>query len=164
MTEHISAIGQISDVEYSGKLNVSVGQGAKFALLLAMLEQDPLRRPKLLQEQPGEKVDSMDQLIESINHYPVTPLAARKQDWNKATQTKELIHNNMADANLWLCMHQQPLSLHDDVKRIDEQVIANCSLYTQNRLKDVKETELKVDETGLYEVLQTLNSIEDNAA
>ena len=36
---------QLADFEYSGSLNKATAQGAKFALLMAMLEADCLQRP-----------------------------------------------------------------------------------------------------------------------
>jgi hypothetical protein len=53
-------------------------------------------------------------------------------------------------------MHPEPLSQHNRPDSIDEAVISNCSINTQARLQLAKDKIVKVDETGLYDILQQL--------
>jgi hypothetical protein len=56
-------------------------------------------------------------------------------------------------------MHPEPLSQHNNPDTLDEAVVANCGVNVQNRLKQAELVSLKVDETGLYDILQQLEPV-----
>ncbi|MEP4891785.1 MAG: VC2046/SO_2500 family protein [Aliiglaciecola sp.] len=144
----------VSDLEWSGTLNRALQQGDKFALLLAMLEDDYLQRPNI-----SDDNDEPSHFPSSItkHHYPQTPLQAEEQDWSLARTTSQLMAQNVTDAILWQQMHPQPLSTFNDAKRIEPEVIINCGLQTQQRFHSEQPHKIKVDETKLYDILNGMS-------
>ena len=145
------------DYELNGTINRAASEGAKFALILAMLEQDCTHRPHL------EKTKETNQIPEvetGLNYYRSSPLSATDTYWKTCQQTSQLIHNGqLQSAQLWLDMHPEPLSQYNKADGIDAEVMANCSINTQTRLKQAEQNELKIDETGLYDILQKLEPV-----
>jgi hypothetical protein len=141
------------DLEFSGLLNRASSQGTKFALLLSMLQQNYLERPAIAAQKQQSATDN----IVGLHHYPKVPLSAQNWDWRQADMTSSIVHSDdIQNAQLWLAMHPQPLSLHNNATRIDDDVLANCDIYTQQRQSNVVELDQKieVDETGIYDLLQ----------
>lgn len=165
---HTSPVSSQLDLEFCGSLNRASSQGAKFALLLSMLQQNYLERPSVARPNNARQDDSPPtDDIAGLSLYPKVPLSARIQDWQYADTASAIMHNDgIKSAHLWLAMHPQPLSLHNDVCVIDEDVLANCDIHTQQRHKnDVElEQEIEVDETGLYDLLQQIGLDMQNAA
>lgn len=146
-----------SDYELNGTINRAASEGAKFALILAMLEQDCTHRPHL--EKPKE-VNQMPEVDNDLNYYRSSPLSANDTYWQTSQHTSQLINSGQTQsAQLWLAMYPEPLSQYNKADVIDEEVIANCSMNAQNRLKQAEQNMLKVDETGLYDILQELEPI-----
>lgn len=146
-----------SDYELNGTINRAASEGAKFALILAMLEQDCTHRPHI--EEPKE-TSHIPEIDTGLNYYRTAPLSANDAYWQSCQHTSQLIHGGqIQSAHLWLAMHPEPLSQHNKPDVIDEDVIANCSINTQTRLQQAKQSGLKVDETGLYDILQELESV-----
>lgn len=144
-----------SDYELNGTINRAAGEGAKFALIMAMLEQDCIHRPHL--EKPKE-LNHIPNVESDINHYRGNPLSVNDTYWQTCKHTSQLIHNGqLHSAHLWLAMHPEPLSQHNKPDVIDDEVIANCSVNTQARMQQAKEKVMHVDETGLYDILQQLD-------
>ncbi|GAB2683164.1 VC2046/SO_2500 family protein [Aliiglaciecola sp. 3_MG-2023] len=143
-----------SDLEWSGTLNRALQQGEKFALLLAMLEDNYLQRPNIHDEdhEPSHFPSSI-----SKHHYPQTPLEAEPRDWSFARTTSELMTQNISDAILWQKMHPQPLATLNDAKRIEPEVIINCGFQTQQRFHCNEASKIDVDETKLYDILNGMN-------
>jgi hypothetical protein len=143
-----------SDCELNGSINRASGQGAKFTLMLAMLDQNPIHRPQL--EKPRD-LNQTPKVETEQSYYRNCPLSAKESYWQTSQHTNQLIHSGQLDsAHLWLAMHPEPLSQHNRRLEIDEEVIANCSLNTQNRMQQGKNNTMEVDETGLYDILQGL--------
>ncbi|MBU2876098.1 VC2046/SO_2500 family protein [Aliiglaciecola lipolytica] len=145
----------ISDLEWSGTLNRALEQGDKFALLLAMLEDDYLQRPNVNggADEPSHFPSSI-----SKHYYPQTPLQAEQQDWSLARTTSELMAQNVSDAILWQRMHPQPLSIFNDAKRIEPEVKINCGYHTQQRFHAAHSANtIDVDETKLYDILNEIS-------
>jgi hypothetical protein len=156
---------RVVDREFSGEINRASAQGAKFALLLAMLDQDVLHRPKLLAGDADDKESATSKELSALSHYPFTPLKAETQHWQQAKIASDTVHQaDIKRAKLWLLMHPQPLSLYNDPKRLDDEVVANCDMHTQQRLQDAANTDINVDETGLYDILQGMEAQIDSAA
>ena len=145
-----------SDYELNGQINRASAQGAKFALLLAMLEQDSINRPRL------EKTDQLYHIKDSqnaVNHYRSSSLSADQEYWQSSQYTGKLIQQGHLDsAHLWLAMHPEPLALHNDPFEIDEEIIANASVFAQTRMQKDLNPEIKLDETGLFDILNELEA------
>lgn len=143
-----------SDYELNGTINRAASEGAKFALLLAMLEQDCTHRPYL---EKSKELNENPQAAHNLNYYRSSSLSANKQYWQTCQQTSQLINSGQIhSAHLWLAMHPEPLSQYNKADTISADVIANCSLNTQTRIRQTKENLVNVDATGLYDILQQL--------
>jgi hypothetical protein len=143
-----------TDYELNGDINRAANQGAKFALMMAMLEPNCMHRPHL---EVLKEVNQISEVETDLNHYRSNPLSANDTYWQTSQHTSHLIHNGqLYSAQLWLAMHPEPLSQHNKPDVIDEEVIANCGINTQARLQQAKQSVVKVDETGLYDILQQL--------
>lgn len=143
-----------SDYELNGTINRAASEGAKFALILAMLEQDCTHRPKI--DKPKE-TNSISEEFKDLNYYRSSPLSVNDAYWQTSQQTSQLIQQGqMHSAHLWLAMHPEPLSQFNNPDEIDEEVIANCSVNAQARFNQAKQKVVEVDETGLYDILQAL--------
>lgn len=148
----------IRDAEFSGDIARSAQQGAKFALMLAMLEQNVLKRPKVV----SVAEHSEDTALTSLeNTYRPFPLKADNKHWQCADLARKIIHSQPTDdARLWLCMHPDPLSLFNDANRLDASVTANTSYQTQLALKQpLTSADIDVEETQLYDVLQSIHGV-----
>lgn len=146
-----------SDYELNGTINRAASEGAKFALILAMLEQDCIHRPHLGK---SKELNQNPELDSDINHYRSNPLSANDTYWKTCQHTSQLIHNGqLHSAQLWLAMHPEPLSQFNKPDAIDEDIIANCSINTQTRMQQARDKVVKIDETGLYDILQQLEPI-----
>tara|TARA_R110002167_G_scaffold91045_5_gene244850 strand:+ start:850 stop:1359 length:510 start_codon:yes stop_codon:yes gene_type:complete len=146
-----------SDYELNGTINRAAGEGAKFALILAMLEQDCTHRPHLEKNKESNHIPEVES---GLNYYRSSPLSATDAYWQTCQQTSQLIHNGqLQSAQLWLDMHPEPLSQYNKADNIEAEVIANCSINTQTRLQQAKNNALKIDETGLYDILQELEPV-----
>lgn len=144
------------DYELNGTVNRAANEGAKFALLLAMLEQSCIHRPHL--EKPDDAHHAL--LNEPPPHYyRVSPLSAGKEYWQTCQHTSQLVHSNQLHGmKLWLAIHPEPLSQHNNPQEIDSEIIANCSISAQNRIQQGASKQIAVDETRLYDILQTRES------
>lgn len=146
-----------SDYELNGTINRAASEGAKFALILAMLEQDCTHRPQIEKQKETNQIPEVEN---DLNHYRSNPLSASDAYWQTCQQTSQLIHGGqMQSAHLWLAMHPEPLSLHNQAHSINEEVVTNCNFNTQTRLQREKQNMMSVDETGLYDILQKLDPV-----
>ena len=163
-SQNVGSSAKLFDRELDGELNRASAQGAKFNLLLAMLEQDYLHRPKLLESDSAHD-DAYSTSAASICHYPVTPLKAESEHWTQANYASNVINKeSITSAHLWLVMHPQPLSLYNNAYIIEENVLANCDIHTQQRHQSNRDNNLQVDETGLYDILQGMHEGVETAA
>lgn len=160
-TQNKQAVNQASlDLEFSGALNRASQQGEKFALLLSMLQQDILARPRI----GSTNTETRCPEDEVISYYPESHLQALAQDWLWADTTTEILHGDgIRSAQLWLAMHPQPLSLHNDAFHIDDDIFENSDTYTQTRYanrygkeRSDLNNEIKVDETGIFDLLEEI--------
>lgn len=150
-----------SDFELNGTINRAASAGAKFALMMAMLDQDCLHRPHL---EPSKEINQHPNVETNLNYYRSSPLSANDKYWHTCQYTSQLIHDGqLQSAQLWLDMHPEPLSQFNKADVIDAEVIANCSINTQTRLKQAKDKVVNIDETGLYDILQKLDPISAQA-
>ncbi|WP_354667942.1 VC2046/SO_2500 family protein [Paraglaciecola arctica] len=143
-----------SDYELNGTINRASRQGAKFALIMAMLEQDCSQRPHIEQNQ---QTNQSPEHLKDLNYYRPNPLKADDNYWHTCQNTSQLIdQGQIQSAHLWMAMHPEPLSQHNNAEVIDPEVVANCSFIAQARLQQAATNTLQVDETGLYDILQQL--------
>lgn len=147
-----SLISESKDFEYNGQINRNAGQGATFQLMMAMLEQDILARSKI--EKTVIQFDTDNSSLVNLNHYPVIPLSTNEREWVLLSQSKQITDANPNDGKLWQAMHPHPLSIYNDVKRIPDDILYNCDLYTQRRVRSIESEEFAVDETSLLDILE----------
>jgi len=159
----VANIQSVKDLEFDSNLNraLSTQGNAKFSLLMSMLEQDYLQRLRLVEDKADAPVDSRQLLLESLDPSPTPALKAEAIHWRREQQAAEFIaQGDLANSKLWLCAFPSPLSLHNDKLRLSEEVVSNCGVAAQKRLmaedKSSTEKQVKVDEAGLYDVLQQL--------
>jgi hypothetical protein len=145
-------ISESKDFEYNGQINRNAGQGATFQLMMAMLEQDVLARSKI--EKKAIQTDSKDSSLDNLNHYPAIPLSTNEREWVLLGQSKQITDSNPNDGKLWQAMHPHPLSIYNDVKRIPDDILYNCDLYTQRRVRSIASEAFAIDETGLLDILE----------
>lgn len=140
------------DIELNGSLNraASQGHGATFALMLAMLQENQLDRPRL-----AERSAETEQKQILFDKAPDIPLKPESQHWEfEARHADYIQRQKLISARLWHCLHPAPLSLYDDSKRLDDEVIENTSWSCRQKLKGTKLQALQVDETGLLDVIE----------
>ncbi|MGO4893755.1 VC2046/SO_2500 family protein [Flavobacterium sp. W21_SRS_FM6] len=148
---------QLRDIEYNGELNRAAQQGAKFALLLSMLEQNILFRPHIA----ADEAQSPASDIPSLSHYRRAPLAANVDYWQEVVHTERFIQRGeLQNARLWLAMHPEPLSLFNDAKHIPDEVLENCALTTRQRVKPGNNSGVAQDPTKLFDLLAGINQTE----
>lgn len=149
-------VSAIQDIEWSSGLSRASGQGAKFALLLAMLERDILLRPTVIESSPA----TVPTECVPEHHYRPAALQAEGAHFDTALATNRLLgEQGVADARLWQSMHPDPLSLQNDAYHIDAAVVANMSWAAQQRFNHPVNPQIDADETGLYDVLQQINPL-----
>ena len=150
----IKTLVDFPDPEFTGELNRSIGQGAKFALMLAMLDGNMTERPYLEQDNPYPSMVGSD--IVAFSHYRNNPLNTSEQDIVNLTTTNNLLKSQPRDALLWQAMHPEPLSLFNDAKRLADEVVYNCPYHCQLGLKAQKQSRIEQDPTKLYDILESL--------
>ncbi|AWL12056.1 hypothetical protein HMF8227_01582 [Saliniradius amylolyticus] len=146
-----------SDIEFSGQLGQTLqqGHGSEFNLMLSMLMEDWLHRPRI---EPSSDTPASDSVLAELSVAPQAALKAEPIHWSMEEKTGELVRQSqLSSARLWSAMHPCPMSLHNDPKHIDDEVMGNMSYPAQQRLKgQVDSSEVSQDATGLYEILQDL--------
>ena len=122
--------------ERSGVLAKASAQGALFSLYLAM-QQHSVAEPFEIEAVASESDDksSIESKLASLNYYRRPSLAANESEWGRMRVLSELVSQDYAAARLYLSMNPSPLSQTDDAKRLPDDVVDNCSLATQKRLK-----------------------------
>ena len=153
-TQHqTSGVQDIRQVEFKAGLGKALrhsGQ-SEFALMLAMMQQDVTQRLKLADDGDDNKPVGLLP-IEDFNFYPEVPLKTEAQHFSRQEQFAQAVHHNdLASAKLLAYMHPTPLSMHNDVKRVGDDVTANCDFFTQMKIKEIQSEDIPVDETLLYE-------------
>ncbi|MCC2615451.1 hypothetical protein LJ739_04260 [Aestuariibacter halophilus] len=154
MTDNITLEQLQRDLEWSCTLNRSVGDGARFSLLLSMLQQNVMERPALTPQTPETLSLPLPE-----NPYRRAPLSASEDTAIHLSNAAQLAQQSAADARLYLSMHPEPLSLYNDAKRISDEVRVNCDWYTQQRLAgEAPAHTIEEDATQLHDILQQLEA------
>lgn len=146
----------IRKAEFNSEVSSTLRKSGQvdFALLLAMMQQDVTQR-LALQESEQEQAPVGLLPIEQFNFYPEVPLSAKPEHYKIQSEFANSVNrNDLKTAHLLACMHPTPLSLHNDAKKIPDEVIANCEVHTQMRMMQAKTESIDVDETMLYEQIK----------
>lgn len=165
-----SVVARLKRAEFSGALAqtlVHKGQG-DFALLLSMLVQDVTQQLQF-SEQPEEGIKG-NIPIEQFNYYPEIPLSTETKHYAQQQAFADAVHReDIKTASLLGCMFPSPLSLHNDPKRVDDNVMANCDIYTQSRMQvakageagdTAKNEDIEVDPTLLYDTIAAAQDVQ----
>ena len=142
--------------ERSGVLARASAQGALFSLYLAM-QQHSVAEPFEIEAASSEldKKDSIEAQLAALNHYRRPALAANESEWEAMHVFSTLVSQDYTSARLYLSMKPAPLAQTDDAKRLPDDIVENCSLATQKRLKKQYANTVKEDNTLLYDILSS---------
>ena len=140
--------------ETNGVLARPTQQGALFNLFLAM-HQHGQAEPTAYE---SHSTNAHSKTTHSKNYYRRSSTCAENADWHKMQITCELLHRNCDDARLFLSIHPPPLSQKDDVQRLPDDVINNCSLAAQKRIKGRLTNTISEDNTLLFELIDEIRS------
>ncbi|WP_100657405.1 VC2046/SO_2500 family protein [Alteromonas flava] len=140
------------DPEYTGQVSRALHSGHDFGFYLAQLNTQITERLRI-------QSDSLDESAHTNadkppHYYRHSALQAKDEDFQAVAQSAQLLQRqNRADLLLWMCLHPDPLSLHNDSKRIDPEVIANCELHAQRRQQEKLENKLMQFAPNLAEII-----------
>ena len=158
MTDNLAVSQNISkDIEFSGALNkaISHDQNKNFGLLLAMLQQNILDRNLLVKE---AKSEHYKEDFSQLNHYRSPDLLTEECHWHQQRCLSQCIgDDDLPNAKLWSCLFPSPLSLYNDRYRIEDEVKANASYETQQKLDMLIHEPMETDPTQLYDILNRLS-------
>ena len=144
------------DLEWSGGLSSAAGNGALFSLLLSMHFQPGMASISLI----PEKEEKNSELPVPANYYRRPALSASQGDMKNLEVTRQLMQESGSTSLfLWQSMHPDPLSANNDSSLIPDDVKANCSYITQQRLAGEYTKNLPVDETLLADIIESAPSM-----
>lgn len=142
--------------EWDGNFAKAAENGAQFALYLAMQFGASVGEPRIkphVETTPGDS-----DFPSRLNFYRRPPLSAEQSDVLHRNRLSYFINQgDVTSARLQDAMHPEPLSLYDNPQRLPEDIIANCSLATQRRLKGKRSEEVEEDNTLLDAVITQAN-------
>ena len=130
-------------------------QGALFSLYLAMQQHSVAEPFEIEAAQGADTQNSIEAQLAALNHYRRPSLSASESEWVDMRVHSSLVATDYESARLHLSMKPAPLAQTDDAKRIPDDVVDNCSLATQKRLKRQYNNAIKEDNTLLYDVISS---------
>ncbi|MCZ8529314.1 VC2046/SO_2500 family protein [Alteromonas sp. PRIM-21] len=148
--------------ERSGVLARASSQGALFSLYLAM-QQHSVAEPFEIEAatSDADTANSIEAQLAALNHYKRPSLSVSENEWTDMHVHSNLLATDYESARLFLSMKPAPLAQTDDAKRIPDDVVDNCSLATQKRLKKQYDNAIKEDNTLLYDVISSQGDADD---
>ena len=148
--------------ERSGVLARASSQGALFSLYLAM-QQHSVAEPFEIEAatSDADTANSIEAQLAALNHYRRPSLSVSENEWTDMQVYSNLIATDYESARLFLSMKPAPLAQSDDAKRIPDDVVDNCSLATQKRIKRQYANAIKEDNTLLYDVISSQGDAEE---
>lgn len=148
--------------ERSGVLARASSQGALFSLYLAM-QQHSVAEPFEIEAatSDADTANSIEAQLAALNHYRRPSLSVSEIEWTDMQVHSNLIATDYESARLYLSMKPAPLAQTDDAKRIPDDVVDNCSLATQKRLKRQYANAIKEDNTLLYDIISSQGDADD---
>ena len=148
--------------ERSGVLARASSQGALFSLYLAM-QQHSVAEPFEIESatSDADTSKSKEAQLAALNHYRRPSLSVSEIEWTDMQVHSNLVAIDYESARLYLSMKPAPLAQTDDAKRIPYDVVNNCSLATQKRLKRQYAKAIKEDNTLLYDIISSQGDDDD---
>lgn len=138
--------------EQNGTLAKAAQDATLFSLYLAMQQSALVSNvvyTDLTKDEENAKLT-----IDVPSFYRQPALAAAAPDWKIISRVNTLYNSGHAsDAVLFQHMHPSPLSQINDKNKLNDDVINNCSLSTQKRLKARYTDQLPEDPTLLDELI-----------
>ena len=145
-----------SQWEWDGNFAKAAENGAQFALFLAMQFGASVGEPHI-KPQPEAKQYDADSAAR-LNFYRRPALSAEHSDVTHRNRLANFINQgDVTSARLQDAMHPEPLSFYNDNKRLPDDIIANCSLATQRRLKGEEAEQIQEDNTLLDDIISQAN-------
>lgn len=141
--------------EVNGVLAKASNQGALFSLYLAM-QQHALAEPIRIESEALENTDKTQ--LTALNHYRRPALNASQEDWHNMDVLARLIAVDVPSARLFQSLNPGPLAQIDDKSRLSDDIVNNCSLGTRKRIKRAYSSDVKEDNTLLYDVINADNN------
>lgn len=142
--------------EWEGNFAKAAENGAQFALFLAMQFGASVGEPRIRPHDNTTPAD--DAFPQRLNFYRRPALNAESSDMTHRVRLSHFINQgDVTSARLQDAMHPEPLSFRNNGKRLPEDVIANCSLATQRRLKGERSTQIEEDNTLLDDIITKAN-------
>ncbi|MEW9796851.1 VC2046/SO_2500 family protein [Alteromonas sp. CYL-A6] len=147
-----------SRLEWQGKFADAAGNGALFSLYLSLQYGANVGRPSITPVAEARVTD--DRFPERLNTYRRPPLKASDSSFRASHQKSSLLNSRHSrDVLLLETCCPEPLSMYNDHKRIPDDVLANCSLATRQRLQQAMPV-LEEDNTLLEEVIEQARAFE----
>jgi hypothetical protein len=149
------------ELQLKQQLNQSVKEQrrADFALMLAMLDDDVCQHSQFHlphQTLPSKAVDTA--LLRKQFQVPEpAPLAPDSSKPLTRYSQAKYITPNLATIRLNHALKPQPVAAKDDVKYIDEQIIANCALTVRQRLTQSQPKPF--ESTAEFDAMNWLNAV-----
>jgi hypothetical protein len=138
--------------EQNGTLAKAAQDATLFSLYLAMQQSALVSNvvyTDLTKDEENAKLT-----IDVPSFYRQPALAAAAPDWKIISRVNTLYNSGHAsDAALFQHMHPSPLSQINDKSKLNDDVINNCSLSTQKRLKARYADQLPEDPTLLDDLI-----------
>ncbi len=155
----------VNELHIGDKLARSVAnnRSGDFAMLLAMMSQNPLDNAQfsLPPDSVGAEAMDEDRLRMLLGLMPPTPFDPVEGSAEQSIMLGIDLHTEgLAEVKLNGYLRPEPLALSDDAKHIDPVVVDNCEPVVRLRLssgQDCVAPKLEHNPAGLYEVLEQLH-------
>lgn len=139
------------DPELNGRVSQALHTGRDFSYWLSLLGPWADERPNVAKSQ--HDANSQDPSLPE-NYYRQSSLAASATDLEIINTHSQLLQRpQLAGFRLWQSMHPDPLSLHNDALRLEDEVIENCEFHVRERLKSALDTTITPDPTLLDAII-----------
>lgn len=138
--------------EKNGTLAKAAQDATLFSLYLAMQQSALVSNVSYIDSTEHDERATSDSDIPSFYRQPA--LAATESDWAMISRVNTLYSSGFTnDAMLFQHMHPSPLSQVNDKDKLSDDIINNCSLSTQKRLKTQYVEQLPEDPTMLNDLI-----------
>ena len=151
-TVHQAVIDPSISWEKNGTLAKAAQDATLFSLYLAMQQSALVHNVSYHDLQKEDENASLH--VDVLSFYRQPALAAASADWEIIGRVNTLYNSGYTrDASLFQHMHPSPLSQVNDKNKLSDDVINNCSLSTQKRLKTQYAEQLPEDPTMLNDLI-----------
>ena len=149
------AISQIK-AEFNGVLSRSIASssGSDFALVLSMLHCDITHRGSIASSDAPTTADLQRASLDHLDCYPKIPLSVQSQHWGQYQNVaKAISQQDTAAVRLLQCMYPPPLSQQNDPLHIAPEVLLNCDVFCQQRMRDQGAADIEEDAVLLNDLI-----------